>query len=380
MSFGFAVGDFIAAGTLAWNVYRSCKGMRKEFAELGREARAAHTVVKELVEEAKDEQSVLNRRGAARTQELLSLVSGLQKVLEEFDRIIVKYRGLSRREQRIWDQLRLASEDLGGIRDKLSYHLAAITAFTNSLERGTLARMETVMLELVEEVRQGRRPPTLVSIDHLQDTSGWKELESELAEDGITAADVVEHKAAIRIFLLGRLKDSNADDLSFHDLASAVETGSGSGFIANTTSSPSETSDRPLVDVERKDTIGTQQSFHTAREQLEPEPAPALPEKPLQVSFAPFTRVPQQAPSDAFIPAGSVRHFGQLTFGKSTMRNYRYRRSVDYGRDRSLLGPQTQMILIIDPIHSCTPLAPETHWLLTTIKHSPRSCTHTYAP
>ncbi|KAI4265426.1 MAG: hypothetical protein L6R38_009433 [Xanthoria sp. 2 TBL-2021] len=352
MSFGFAVGDFIAAGTLAWNVYRSCKGMRKEFAELGREARAAHTVVKELVEEAKDEQSVLNRRGAARTQELLSLVSGLQKVLEEFDRIIVKYRGLSRREQRIWDQLRLASEDLGGIRDKLSYHLAAITAFTNSLERGTLARMETVMLELVEEVRQGRRPPTLVSIDHLQDTSGWKELESELAEDGITAADVVEHKAAIRIFLLGRLKDSNADDLSFHDLASAVETGSGSGFIANTTSSPSETSDRPLVDVERKDTIGTQQSFHTAREQLEPEPAPALPEKPLQVSFAPFTRVPQQAPSDAFIPAGSVRHFGQLTFGKSTMRNYRYRRSVDYGRDRSLLGPQTQMILIIDPIHS----------------------------
>ncbi|KAL8749301.1 MAG: hypothetical protein Q9199_007769 [Rusavskia elegans] len=319
MSFGFAVGDFIAAGTLAWNVYRSCKGMRKEFAEVGREARAAHTVVKELVEEAKDEQSVLNRRGAARTQELLSLVSGLQKALEDFDRTIFK----------------LASEDLGGIRDKLTYHLAAITAFTDSLERGTLAGMETVMLELVEEVRQGRRPPTLVSIDHLQDTSGWKELESELAEDGITAGDVVEHKAAIRVFLLGRLKDSSADDLSFHDVASAVETGSGSALVANTMSSLSEISDRPLVGVERKDTIGTQQSFHTAREQLEPGPAPAFPEKPLQVSFAPFTRVPQQASSDAFIRAGSARHFGQLTFGKSTMRTYRYRRSVDYGRDRT---------------------------------------------
>ncbi len=358
MSFGFAVGDFIAAGTLAWNVYRSCKGMRKEFAEVGREARAAHTVAKELVEEAKDEQSVLNRRGAARTQELLSLVGGLQKALEDFDRIIIKYRGLSRRERRIWDQLRLASEDLSGIRDKLTYHLVAITAFTDSLERGTLARMETVMLELVEEVRQGRRPPTLVSIDHLQDTSGWKELESELAEDGITAADVVEHKAAIRVFLLGRLKDSNADDLSFHDVASAVETGSGPGLTAGTMSTPSEISDNPSMNVERKDTIGSQQSFHTAPEQLEPEAAPALPEKPLQVSFAPFTRVPQQAPSDAFIPAEAARHFGQLTFGKSSMKNYRYRRSVDYGRDRSLLAPQTEMILIIDPIHSCTLLLP----------------------
>lgn len=191
---------------------------------------------------------------------------------------------------------------------------------------------------------------------------------------------MVEHKAAIRVFLLGRLKDSSADDLSFHDVASAVETGSGSALVANTMSSLSETSDRPLVGVERKDTMGSQQSFHTAREQLEPGPAPAFPEKPLQVSFAPFTRVPQQAPSDAFIPAGSARHFGQLTFGKSTMKTYRYRRSVDYGRDCSLLGPQTQMILIIDPIHSCTPLAPGTQWLLTTIKHSPRSCTHTYAP
>ncbi|KAI4232098.1 MAG: hypothetical protein LQ349_005211 [Xanthoria aureola] len=352
MSFGVGLGDLIAAATLAWNVYRSCKGMRKEFAEVGREARAAHTVVKELVEEANNDQSVLNRRGAARSQELLSLVSGLQKALEDFDRIIIKYRGLSRRERRIWDQLGLASEDLSGIRDKLTYHLAAINAFTDSLERGTLARMETVMLELVEEVRQGRRPPTLVSIDHLQDTSGWKELESELAEDGITAADVVEHKAAIRVFLLGRFKDSNADHLSFHDVASAVETGSGSDLIAGTMSTSSEILDRPSIYVEREDIIGSPQSFRTAPEQLEPEAAPALLEKPLQVPFAPFTRIPQQAPSDAVIPAGAARQFGQFTFGKSSMKNYRYRHSVDYGRDRSLLAPQTEMILIIDPIHS----------------------------
>ncbi|KAL8889723.1 MAG: hypothetical protein Q9215_003020 [Flavoplaca cf. flavocitrina] len=352
MSFGFAIGDFMAAGTLAWNVYRSCKGMREEFAEVGREARAAHVVVKELVEEARDDQSVLNRCGASRKQELVSLIAGLQKALEEFDRIILKYRGLSRRERRIWDQLRLASEDLSGIRDKLTYHLTAITAFADSLERGTLARMETALIELVEEVRQGRRPPTIISIDHLQDISGWKEVESELAEDGITAADVVEHKAAIRVFLLARLKDSNTDHLSFDDVTSAVEMGEDRSLLTETMSIPSEASARIIDNVERQNTIGSLESFQTARERLEPEASPPMPESNPQISFTSFMRVPRKTWSEASVPAGSARHFGQLTFGKPTMRNYRYRRSVDYGRDRNILGQQSQMILIVDPIHS----------------------------
>ncbi|KAL8877018.1 MAG: hypothetical protein Q9198_004887, partial [Flavoplaca austrocitrina] len=346
MSFGFAIGDFMAAGTLAWNVYRSCKGMREEFAEVGREARAAHVVVKELVEEARDDQSVLNRCGASRKQELVSLIAGLQKALEEFDRIILKYRGLSRRERRIWDQLRLASEDLSGIRDKLTYHLTAITAFADSLERGTLARMETALIELVEEVRQGRRPPTIISIDHLQDISGWKEVESELAEDGITAADVVEHKAAIRVFLLARLKDSNTDHLSFDDVTSAVEMGEDRSLLTETMSIPSEASARIIDNVERQNTIGSLESFQTARERLEPEASPPMPESNPQISFTSFMRVPRKTWSEASVPAGSARHFGQLTFGKPTMRNYRYRRSVDYGRDRNILGQQSQMILI----------------------------------
>lgn len=38
MSFGFGVGDFLAVGTLAWKIYRSCKGLTEEFHEVAREA------------------------------------------------------------------------------------------------------------------------------------------------------------------------------------------------------------------------------------------------------------------------------------------------------------------------------------------------------
>ncbi|KAL8783532.1 MAG: hypothetical protein Q9213_004578 [Squamulea squamosa] len=360
MSFGIAIGDFIATGTLAWNIYRSCKGMKKEFEEVAREAKAAHTVIKELIDEVGDDQSTLQRCEATKKQDLVDLVSGLRKALEDFDQIVLKYQGLSRRERRIWDQLRLATEDLSGIRDKLTYHLTAINAFTDSLERGTLARMETVLEELVEEVRQGRRPPTIVSIDHLQDTSGWKELELELAEDGITEMDVATHKAAIRVFLLSRLKDSNTDELSFHDVASAIESSDSQSPVARTLTNVSVTSgQRSIVstlsgtDVKPKDAFESQQSFQTAHEYLAQEPNLVSPAKALQVSFAPFTRVPEETPSDVFDFSGSVKRFGQLSLGKSAARGiYRYRRSVDYGPNHNLLSPETQMILVTDPIHS----------------------------
>ena len=235
MSFGFALGDFIAVGNLAWKVYRSCKHIADEFEEVGREALAAHTIVKELEDEAHNERSVLNRSGHEQKVELNTLVAGLCKALEELDGIIRKYNGLTRRERRIW-KLRLATKDLKGIREKLNYHLTAINAFTSGLSRGTLARVEDVLLELVQEVRAGQRPPSFGSIDQSEDITGWQELENELEQDGITAADVAEHKAAIRLFLVGRLRDRSSDEFSLSDVASFVETGGSRNSIDETLS------------------------------------------------------------------------------------------------------------------------------------------------
>ena len=153
------------------------------------------------------------------------LVKNLEEALKELDEVIRKHQGLARRERRIWNQLRLATEDLDKIRSKLTFHVIAINAFTSSLSRGTLSQIETVLLELVSEVRQGRRQPSLASLHQTNNDSVWRELELELASDGIASTDVARHKAAIKVFVQGLPSDANVDAVSLVEIASLMESG-----------------------------------------------------------------------------------------------------------------------------------------------------------
>ena len=186
-----------------------------------------HTVIKELQDEAANPGSLLNSRGAPRNQELMLLIKNLEEALKELDEIVTKYQGLTWRERRIWIQLRLATENLDTVRSKLTFHVTAINAFTSSLSRGTLVQIETALIELISEVRQGRRQPSLASLHEENNESVWRELEFELAEDGISSTDIVKHKAAIKVFVHNLLTDSNADTTSFVEVASLMESGNG---------------------------------------------------------------------------------------------------------------------------------------------------------
>ena len=154
------------------------------------------------------------------------MTKSLEEVLKELDEIIRKYQGPARRERKIWNQLRLATEDLDGIRSKLTFHVTAINAFTSSLSHGSLAQIETVLLELVSEVRQGRRHPSLESLHETgNDSSVWRELEAELAREGISGAEVAKHKVSIKVFVQGLLSNSNVDTASLVEIASLMESG-----------------------------------------------------------------------------------------------------------------------------------------------------------
>ena len=182
-----------------------------------------HTVLKELQDEAVDPKSLLNVRGAPRKQELTALIKNLEEALKALDAIVEEYQGLTRRERRIWNQLRLATENLEKHRIKLTLHMTAINAFISSLSRGSLVQIETVLLELAREVRQGRREPSLASLHETNNDSAWTELENELAIDGISSTDIAKHKAAIKIFIQGLLSENKADTTSLVEIASLIE-------------------------------------------------------------------------------------------------------------------------------------------------------------
>lgn len=323
-----------------------------------------HTLLKELEDEAADKRSMLNLRGAPRKQELMTLIEGLEGMLKSLDAIVKKYQGLARRERRIWNQLRLATEDLNGIRGKLVFHINAINTFTASLSRDTLAQIERVLLELVEEVREGRRPPSIPSLHESENPSVWKELEAELAEDGIYKSDVARHKIAIRLFLQDRLGDSATDTMSLDEVASLVESSNDredSNSLIERLSSISLSSTGlsripTISSIDQASLVTADSEYESAVEEFPGKTDLITSTAVPRVTFASFTRVPnvsKQVPEDV----GIDKRLQQMTYGKpNTPSIYRYRHSID----ASFLDVNAQeiqkghnIVLIIDPYHSC---------------------------
>ena len=193
MSFGFSIADIIAVGKLARNVYQACRAYPEVFQEISREASATHAVLKRLENELQDKQSIINRCDTAKTQELMGLIGGLRIVLEDLDTIIFRHK----QGRRIQNAYRISRADLNGLRSKLNHHFTAINAFTNSLTRDSLARIETVLLRAVQEVREGRRA------DPLRNASAKKQLGIDLARNGVSTRDIIRYGPAITTFLLG---------------------------------------------------------------------------------------------------------------------------------------------------------------------------------
>lgn len=344
MSFGFSAGDFIAIGTLPWI------------------ALAIHTVIKELQDEASDPHSVLNRRGNMRKEELLGLVNNLQKVLQSVDLQIQKYKGLARRERRIWNQFRMSKEDLGKLKSELILHIAAINTFMASLSRGTEARIETVLLEFVKDCREGRVMPNVMSIDEVNNAAGWRALESELTEDGISGEDVSTHKTAIKLFLLGRLKDDTADNVSFDEVASIVESNYDQASIAESLHdlnfAPGRLSRAPTItSIDRTSyiTAVSIQTYQTASESLDEtdEASTDTTAAVMRVTFAPSTNLAGHADRLKSLRQEIDPRLLKVAAAEPSKSIYRYRHSLDVSHLAPTRTRPASMVLIIDPTHSC---------------------------
>ncbi|KAN0101440.1 hypothetical protein V8E51_011950 [Hyaloscypha variabilis] len=212
MSFGYSVGDFVAIGQLAWTVYKSCKGAPGEFQELARELSSLHTILHELEDDAKTPTSLLNRRGAERKPELEVLLANLSTTLNQVDDIVKRYHSLGRDQKKTWDRVKFATKDLADLRSKLQLHITGINLFISSLSAGSLARIEGLLDELVRDIREGRKEPTIVSTYEDNDELAWDELERELVGDGITMEDVRQYKEEIRDYLR-RLVEENIEEI-----------------------------------------------------------------------------------------------------------------------------------------------------------------------
>ncbi|KAE8441293.1 hypothetical protein EG329_005559 [Mollisiaceae sp. DMI_Dod_QoI] len=198
---GYGIGDFIAVGQLVWKVYKACKGAPSEFQELRRELSTLHTIIHELEDEARMPTSLLNRRGSNRKSELYDMLRNLSSVLEQIEDIAERYHSLGKDQKRAWDRIKFAGTDLATLRSKLLVHIGGINVFIASLSAGSLARIEGILDDLVRDIQEGKKEPSIISTHQTTDEAAWNELERELIGDGITKQDIETYKEDIKEYL-----------------------------------------------------------------------------------------------------------------------------------------------------------------------------------
>ena len=115
MSFGYSVSDFITVGTLAWNVYKSCKAAPGSFANISGEVLSLHAVLKEA-----EETIFAQPLPPAKQAGLKAVGDGCQHVLEDLQGLVGRYQGLGVQGRRTWDRLRWGAEGIVELRSRLT--------------------------------------------------------------------------------------------------------------------------------------------------------------------------------------------------------------------------------------------------------------------
>jgi hypothetical protein len=124
MNFGYGVGDFISLGTLAWRVYKSCKGAPEAFGDISLEVLSLQAVLKEA------EETVFAQPLSPAKQERLKTVGdGCHHVLTDLDNLCKTYQSLGTQSKRTWDRLRWGSEDVAELRLRLISNTGLLTAW-----------------------------------------------------------------------------------------------------------------------------------------------------------------------------------------------------------------------------------------------------------
>lgn len=201
MSFGFSVGDFLAVGKLTLYLCRAYKGAPAEFDEIKRELSSFYIVTQDLEDQAGQETSLLNRRGAIRKEELDALLNNLMGTLGELQALHQKYGSMG---GSFWKRVQLGDKDLNALRTKLMTHIALINSFMASLTMASVGRMESMMQKVLHVFLSTSRGPNGVqSLLDAQTSSGggWERIELELRSEGIPVDYIRSHEDDIRTLM-----------------------------------------------------------------------------------------------------------------------------------------------------------------------------------
>ncbi|MCJ1263552.1 hypothetical protein MMC22_003422 [Lobaria immixta] len=184
MSFGYSVSDFVAAGQLAWKIYKVCKDAPENFKNIAQEVLSLHAVLKELEETYPDANF-----SAAQQSRLRIVGDGCRAVLEDLQGLVDRYNSLGTSTKRTWDRLAWGSEDIAELRSRLISNTGLLTTLINASQVTVQKKLDMFL----REFRDGKREGSIIStqtVDSLSmdERQAWRAIRKELEEIGISIA------------------------------------------------------------------------------------------------------------------------------------------------------------------------------------------------
>jgi hypothetical protein len=113
---------------------------------------------------------------------------------------VKKYQSLGTDRKHFWDKVKFSRESLQDIRMKLSIHIDTLTLLLTILDTSALGRIERKLDKLTAEIMERRgstRAPTILTVsqfDEKETTVNWSGVKTELIDEGLSEAEIEEHK------------------------------------------------------------------------------------------------------------------------------------------------------------------------------------------
>jgi hypothetical protein len=157
--FGFGVGDFLAVGQLALDIYHQIQGCSGSYRDLSHDAGQFVLTISGLENLVKQ-----GRLDASQTTELLVHGQKCKDILLEIREVLDEYESLSTKSKKIRDVLGWDYEGATDLRARLTAAVVMLSAFYNGLMTSSLFRLENAMNRMLREIRDGQKSPDSISI------------------------------------------------------------------------------------------------------------------------------------------------------------------------------------------------------------------------
>ena len=197
MSFGFSVGDLIAVGTLANQLWTACREACPEFQDCGNLCQEVSLVI---------EGCRTNPNNVLRVQDdniISQLAKSCDTTLTTLKNLLQKYNSLGSTTHRVRDTLRFAyaKADCDKIRRRLSEHLLVINTFLTGMQVTAPHTVETVTPELFFALysllhNQALESPATDSsaILDLEDEAKWQAFRAQVMAKADIEGDYLDQK------------------------------------------------------------------------------------------------------------------------------------------------------------------------------------------